>query len=122
MKRIAFLLSVLAFFSVSCVKNQENALKTAFPQCSEEPGIGATSGVKCDYHDESGEWRISFWTGWGDCPSGCINMDYYAFYKVDKKGQVFECDKDFKNENKISADDKIEPPKPPPSSKIIHIK
>jgi len=69
--------------------------------------IGASSGAKCEYDEAKGEWRISFWRGWGDCPAGCIYKEDTARYVVDRRGRVFEADGDFNPVREVSRDDVI---------------
>jgi len=122
MNKLTLIISLLLIFSVSCAKKQQTVMETTFPQCSAEPIIGGNSGVDCDYDEYKKEWRMTFWTGWGDCPSGCINKEYYAFYKVDKFGLAYECDEDFENCNNLKSGQQIDPPKPVLNNKTIHNK
>ena len=74
---------------MGCKTEQQKALDKYFPDC-EHGVIGSTSGASCKFDSASREWRISLWNnGSGDCPAGCINRDYYAWFVVDAKGSVF---------------------------------
>ena len=95
------------FLAFSCMPSTRDIVKETFPDCFAEPMIGASSGARCEYDEEREEWRITFWRGWGDCPAGCIHKEDLAWYLVDKKGRVFECDRTFKTLAQVPAGEVI---------------
>jgi hypothetical protein len=99
MKRPAiFTVMVLAFLAgFQCLAGAEEAVRKYFPECFADARIGASSGAKCEQDMATKEWKIVFWTGWGDCPAGCINKKDVGWYKVDGKSRVLSCDADFKS-------------------------
>lgn len=114
MKRVLLPVILLALVGAACPKTEppRQVVEKRFPACFEKPRIGADHGVRCEYHQEENEWRIVFWHGWGDCPSGCIHTEDYAFYTVDEDGDVYECNEDFERIREVPAGEKISPEPP----------
>ncbi len=115
MTRVVLPVLLLALFCAACPKTQQprQVVKERFPACFEETKIGADHGARCNYNEEEDQWRIVFWHGWGDCPSGCIHKRDYAFYIVDEKGDVYQCNEDFEPKRKMPAGKTISPEPPP---------
>ena len=115
MSRVSLAAMVLALFCVACPQTNDprQVVEKRFPACFEEDRIGAGQGVRCNYNEEEKEWRIVFWHGWGDCPSGCIHKEDYAFYVVDENGDIYKCNEDFEKLDKVPAGKKITPSPPP---------
>lgn len=76
-------------------------LAESFPECMDEPMIGASSGARCEFDREKNEHRITFWHGWGDCPAGCINEVIDARYIIDKKGRIFSAGDNWEPGNQV---------------------
>jgi hypothetical protein len=112
MKKPVFsLIGLLIAFS-SCTPTPREVVERRFPQCFEKPMIGASSGAMCEYDEAEGQWRITFWRGWGDCPAGCIHKEVTARYVVDGRGRVFEADKDFNPVREVDRGEAIRSGKP----------
>jgi hypothetical protein len=102
------LLFILAAGLPACTPKPRDVIAERFPQCLAKPVIGQSSGVRCEHDEATGQWRITFWTGWGDCPAGCINQQDTAWYLVDKDGRVFQTDKNFNPLIEITPDQDLE--------------
>jgi hypothetical protein len=117
LKSTKFFISVvsaiaLIFIFSACTPTPREVVERRFPQCFEKPMIGASSGVVCEYAEGEGEWRITFWRGWGDCPAGCIHKEVTARYLVDGKGRVFEADGDFNPVREVDRGEAVRPGRP----------
>jgi hypothetical protein len=67
-----------------------SAIKAHFPEVSEiEASDPTTIGISQDIyiHPIDPGWKIIFWQGSGDCPSGCLN-DHYWYFSVKKNGEI----------------------------------
>ena len=101
-------LIIMAASLPACVPKPRDIVAERFPDCFAQPMIGASSGVRCEHDEAKDQWRITFWSGWGDCPAGCINKQDTAWYLVDKDGRVFKTDQNFNPLLEIKPDQDLE--------------
>ncbi len=99
------LLTVVSFFLVCCSPSPKEVVKKRFPECFNHP-VGATSWAACKKADK--EWHITFWHGFGDCESGCINSEQTAWYLVNEKDGVWNADKHFNPRVKMGPNQPID--------------
>jgi len=116
------LLALVLLVAAGCPKKPTEVVKSRFPVCFEEQMIGADRGARCQFDGVAEEWRITFWRGWGDCPAGCIHVEDYAWFIVDGKGRVFECDREFNRLREVPGEGPImaSPPPAPEPPESLH--
>jgi hypothetical protein len=70
---------------------QEHVVDTARQQLPELSTIGKHAPLEIGYSEDvfiqtvPDGWRVIFYSGWGDCPSGCINGRWH-YVSVNKAG------------------------------------
>jgi len=102
--KFAFLTAV-SLLLVCCSPGPRKVVEKRFPQCF-NTSIGAKQGAVCEKVND--KWHITFWHGFGDCASGCINKEDTAWYLVNEKGEVWKTDKNFKPIKKPGPDRPID--------------
>jgi len=82
-----------------------NAVKTSFPETQaiykSDAQIGKSMDINTKQIDKT--WKLQFWQGSGDCPSGCIN-DHYWYFLVSPEGKVEQIGEYERIHNSIKKD------------------